>query len=286
MSKLSRAITIAVVVSCGLGVATSGARPAGTTSPFPGIPGIPKIPSVPRPPNPRSKPGATVVTFKMIVDGETRVNASRSIQNQALSTCKVTLFDEIEEHTIFQRGKGLTMEFVRVKENGQTLYYAQRPGRTGDATFTVVWKLTRKATGQLETQPLIPGVQCFLAPEDVSTNPDCSKTFSGKSDWGIRIKGATFSIAPAKNDAPKISSCGTSTAFPGLDEIAYQWPTPYPFSFKPLPLAKMFGRRHAFQFILSEPSHAHSYENGPAFGTDAAGPGIADLRFIRVPNAP
>jgi hypothetical protein len=238
-------------------------------------------------PNPKTFPGAKVVTFKMVFEGSVRAVGTRTLTNALLGLCKVSGKDTIYENTDFARGKGVLMEFVRYKKHGQVHYAVQRVGRNGDASFAVVYKLKRKALGKTTVAPAFPPEPCLgIQAEDFSTNADCPKTISGSSNWGLRLKGDEFSLRPLKGSTAQLSNCGKSSDFGGFEKLDWQWPSPYPYDFEPLPLAKVFGRTSQFKVTLVQPDDFVRTTQGFAAYYDEHGPGSAVVRFIRVPNVP
>lgn len=237
--------------------------------------------------NPKTLPGAKTVTFKMIFEGEARAIGKRTFTNTELGLCKVNGFDVIHEDTSFARGKGVMMEFIRYKQHGKTQYAVQRVGRNGDASFSVVYKLKRRATGQSTVSPAFPPAPCMgIQGEDFSKNPDCGKTVTGNWNWGLKLNGTDFSIVAARGrGTTHFSNCGKSSYFGGFENLVWEWPAPPPFEFDALPLPKMFGRTHAFKVTLVSPNPTYTSppnSEGVTF-YEEGGPGSVIVRFIRVP---
>lgn len=275
-------LAVALLASWALAATGASAR---HSNGIPGLPpGIPTVPPTVTQPNPKTLPGSETVTFKLVVEGQVFALGSRMIDNEDLGVCNVQLSEVIDEKTEFNRGKGLLMEFVRYHERGKTLYAAQRAGRNGDSSFALVYSLKRTASGKATVRPAFPPAPCFMHNEDLSSNPSCDKEYTGTSNWGLRIKGSTFSIRPAKGTGRPISACGAAQQFGGLENLAYQWPVAAPLSFQPLPIAKLFGNTRQFKVTLREPHDDLKRTSGPLALHDVAGPGFAYVRFIRVPN--
>ena len=238
------AVTAASAASRG-----GGSRsPAALAVPGPPIPITrPKPITLPKTPNPKTRPGAMLVTFKLVVEGVAQDIGHRNATGE-LGPCAVALQETINERTDFQRGKGVTMEFIRYRQHGQMKYAIQRVGRNGDASFALVYSLSRTATGNTTWTPVFAG-PC-LRDEDFSKNSDCGKTFKGTSNWGLKLKGTEFSLAPLGigGNFVAISECGKSSEFNGLENLFYQWPEPASLGVTSLPLAKLFG--HTSQFKL------------------------------------
>jgi hypothetical protein len=213
--------------------------------------------------------------------------STQAINNATFSTCKFNGTDLIHEDTTFGRGKGVLMEFVRYTQHGHVHYAVQRVGRNGDASFAVVYKLKRTATGMTTVAPAYPPLPCFgVKGEDFSKNLDCGQQFSGNSNWGLKLSGTTFSIAPVKGSTKQISDCGKSSYFGGFEQLHWQWPESIPYSFEPLPLKKLFGHAKAFLVTLLAVGKTLTSSSGSVTLTEIGSDGHADVRFIRVPNAP
>jgi hypothetical protein len=235
---------VLIVVMAGVG---SSAANTGWQSP-------PPIPTLPTPPKvPENLPGEKVEKFKLVFEGTSHADRVIDGGGDAGPGCKVQLHDDIQEDVTFGRGKGVTMEFVRFKENGQTRYGFQRSGRTNDSSFNVVGKIDRTASGaaDLVQEPSVPLPCPALQHADLSANPDCGKTITDNAAWGLKVKGNHFVPRPAKPlggafdlpDACGAAPAGSAFAKGDEEELRYQWPVPAQMGFEPIPMHKMFDTR-------------------------------------------
>lgn len=228
----------------------------------------PPIPPIPLPPSVHI-PGEKVEKFKLVYDGNSHADRTASLTGQT-GGCDVTLNGSIAEGVSFGRGKGVTMEFVRYKQNGHTRYGFQRSGRVGDSSFTLVAEITRQATGTGALSQHPNSVQCPAQSFALNQNKDCGTTITDREAWGLRVKGTTFSPRPVSNGSlVNVDRCGEPPpGSPFSDDIAdlfYGWDTPPVMPFEPIPLHKMFNTHfHAFKVEFKVPP---SQESDGTFGT-------------------
>jgi hypothetical protein len=265
------------MIAVGVGVSS-----AQTAPPIP-------TPPIPNPPNVHI-PGEKSEKFKVILEGKTHADRVIDIGGNA-GPCAVQLHEDIQENTTFGRGKGVTMEFVRFKENGKTRYELERVGR-GGTFFTVVANIKRTTQGSDDRTPSPPGAQCPPNSDDLSTGPDCGTVVTSRDNWGIQIQNDHFRPTPAKGGQSVVGPdrCGEAPPQAGYgDEIADmndQWPTPAHLPYEKMPLHKIFGKTHAFkiEFKSLDPGPPTTGQLGtfPLTGhfTDH-GTTEATLRFIR-----
>jgi hypothetical protein len=283
--RLARALIVgALTAACALaaGVSAAGARQPAIT-----VPPIPTPP--PAPPNVRI-PGEKVEKFELVFEGNSHADRIANVSGPGTGGCDVSLHAEIAEGVSFGRGKGVTMEFVRYKQNGHNHYAFQRSGRKLDSSFNVVAQITRQATGSGDLTQHPNSVPCAPQHFDVNGNPDCGKTKTSNNAWGLKVKGTAFSPTPrAGGVVSPPDHCGEppqGSAFTtNLADLLDGWPTPADLPFEPIPFRKMFNPRyHAFkvEFRTPEDPLSSPLAIGLAQGTeDDNGWTEATVRFIR-----
>jgi len=248
---------------------------------------IPPIPTIPTPPNVHI-PGEKVERFKLVFDGNSHADRAPSLTGQT-GGCDVTLNGDIEEGVSFGRGKGVTMEFVRYKQQGHTRYGFQRSGSNLASSFTVVAEITREATGTGTLSQHPDSVQCPQQTFELNQNADCGKTITNRAEWGLKVKGTTFSPRPVAGTLFSVDRCGEPPpGSPFTDDIAdlfYGWDAPPGLPFEPIPLHKMFNSHyHAFKVEFAVPSAMsnNTFGTAPLQGTTVdRGRNEATVRFIR-----
>jgi hypothetical protein len=283
---------VAVLVGAVLIVVTAGVGSSAANTGLQTPPPIP-IPTLPKPPKvPENLPGEKVEKFKLVFEGTSHADRVIDGGGDAGPGCKVQLHDDIQEDVTFGRGKGVTMEFVRFKDNGHTRYGFQRSGRTNDSTFNVVGKISRTASGaaDLVQEPSDPLTCPALQHADLSQNPDCGKTITDNAAWGLKVKNDHFVPRPALSGGlVSPDTCGEApqgSAFHngGEEELAYQWPVPASMGFEPIPLHKMFDTRFkAFKVEFKALHLGQMYTNPGSLveHIDDHGTAEATIRFIR-----
>jgi hypothetical protein len=281
-SPVTATVAAAAVLFAGTG--TSAARPAlQTPPPLPPIPKLPKPPKV---------PGEETETFKLVFEGTSHADRVIDGGGDVGPGCKAQLHEDIQEDVTFGRGKGVTMEFVRDKIDGHYRYGVQRAGRVGDSSFNVVAKIKRTAVGAADIlqEPAEP-IPCAATQHfDLSQDPDCGKTISDNTAWGLRVKDDHFVPNPTKAIAFRSpDSCGSTpsgSAFSngGEEELTYGWATPAKMGYERLPLHKIFDKRFKrFKIeFKSLPLKASSTQGvGFVIHNEDHGTAESTVRFIR-----
>jgi hypothetical protein len=271
---------------CVLGVVSAV---AGTTRRDPAPPPLPPIPKVPP-----TIPGEQIVKFKLVFEGTLHADRIADVAGRVGPGCAAQLHEDIQESTTFGRGKGVVMEFFRIKEGNKYLYGFQRAGRTGDSSFNVVAKITRTTSGSADivqdtTTPQLPcaAIQHF----DLSQNADCGKTITDNWAWGLKVTNDHVRPVPKLSSATSPDRCGdppSGSAFQGGPEgdLTYSWPTPAHLPFTPIPIAKIFNRRYKgvqsrLQVVAARDEVTDGSYIGLSFSTDDHGSAEATIRFIR-----
>jgi hypothetical protein len=287
---------VAVLAGAVLIVVTAGAGSSAANTGWQTPPPIP-IPTLPKPPKvPENLPGEKVEKFKLVFEGTSHADRLIDGGGDAGPGCKVQLHDDIQEDVTFGRGKGVTMEFVRFKDNGHTRYGFQRSGRTNDSTFNVVGKISRTASGaaDLVQEPSEPITCPALQHADLSENPACGKTITDNAAWGLKVKNDHFVPRPAKPlggafispDPCGAPPAGSAFAKGGEEELFYQWPVPASMGFEPIPLHKMFDTRFKAFKVEFKALNLEQMGTTGAGGSlvehvDDHGTAEATIRFIR-----
>lgn len=273
-------LVAALVAACAVAAGSASARTPDSA--------IPPIPPIPMPPSVHI-PGEKVERFKLVFDGNTHADRVVTLTGQ-VGGCDASLSGDIAEGVGFGRGKGVTMEFVRYRQNGQSRYGFQRSGRNLESSFTVVAEVTRQATGSGSLSQHPDSVQCPAQTFQLNQHADCGKTITNRVAWGLRVKGNTFSPRPVGvGSVVNVDRCGEPPqGSPFSDDIAdltYGWDAPAVLPFEPIPLHKMFSSRYrAFKVEFKVPSQKSngSFGTAPLQGTaNDSGWTEATVRFIR-----
>jgi hypothetical protein len=226
--------------------------------------------------------------FDIVIEGLSTAKRTFSLTGQA-SICEESLHGTFEEHSKFQRGKGVTIEVVRKKKGSETEFGVKRLG--GSPAITLVTKSWRTATGEQSlkraTNAPIP-VQC---PEegvkDLSKIGSCSVTKTTRDNVGMHVNGNLFTIAQDDQltpPTPTTGLCGETPLDKGFIKMFYEWPDYFPPKEEPIPEAKLFSGLKAVRvdFYGDAPPHTEKVGTYPLTGeaTDEDGV-IMIVRFIR-----
>lgn len=276
---LAIAVGAALAAAAGLAVSTAG---AGRTA--------------------RSAPAKKTAWFQLVFEG---TSEAERIFDEAGPTggCLAQLHLDLNEDATFGRGKGVVMEFVQY---GPGKYGFQRLGRTGDSSFNVVGKVTRRAAGSADIvqDSKLPTGSCppqLLQHYDLSKDADCGKPKTENVAWSLHVEGegALTHFAPTPTKGASLrgvvsdNRCGAPPAGSALpssgDEVdmRYGWPITAKFTLEPIPFAKMFNPRYrAFKVdfkTLPKPDSKVPGHEGAGLESNWTDFGTAEatVRFIR-----
>jgi hypothetical protein len=237
----------------------------------------------------RTVPAKKTAWFQLVFEGTAQADRVGDEGGAVGAGCLAQVHVDIDEDVTFGRGKGVVMEFV---EYGPNRYGFQRLGRTGDASFNVVSRVTRRASGSADIvqDTHLPAPCPILRHDDLSKNPDCGKPKTVNATWGLKVEGNHFRPAPAKTSFGLERVCGDppeGSPFSEFGQLFYRWPLPPAFIWEPIPYAKMFNPGYkAFKVdfqTLPKPNTRHSDRGGIGLVWTDVDHGTAQgtVRFIR-----
>jgi hypothetical protein len=239
-------------------VLLAGSAAADSTPNFPPLPPI----NIHLPP-PKEK-----AVFDVVIEGEATDELESQLSGES-GTCLFTENATVNENLTYQRGRGVTVEFDRYGNEA----IVHRSGRETDASLSA--KLTQKktATGGSNASPSHPPLPCDVPPVDLSQNADCKKPFhdDGKfllayEDGGLLLTVGHSNGLSAVFDENK---CGEDPQT-GITASSHRaWPTQPPLERSPLPIKKIFGKKHVLVVQLrssdvGKPTHEKRETTGGA----------------------
>ncbi|HEY7257024.1 MAG TPA: hypothetical protein VH476_10120 [Solirubrobacterales bacterium] len=181
--------------------------------------------------------------FDVVVEGEATDRLDSQLSGET-GTCLYTEDATVKEGLTYQRGKGVTVEFDRYGNEA----LVHRSGRESDSSLSA--KLTQKktATGGSQASPAHPPAPCGVPPVDLSQNGDCNKPFhdDGKlllayEDGGLLLTiGHTNGLSVVFEE----NKCGIDPQTGITAQSAFTWPNLPPLERAPLPIKKIFGKKH------------------------------------------
>lgn len=245
---------LALLAALGL-LATAATVTSGQGAPgVPGVPGLPDIPGV---------PGQEKARFKVVVEGTASSYAEASGSTAQPTTCSVAIKAiAIDEEVKYGRGRGVTMEFVRLKVGNRQVVSLQRAGRSGDASFAVSGSISRAVgkNGLVTRTPSAPQLEptCPSVTEKPATRPGCNTTFRLSTDMKF-VYGATagtLRLSPTSSEtlggSSPVAECPESEVAPLLSGLVRNaWPVPLTLPAERLSTRTIFGTRKTFKVVFS-----------------------------------
>ena len=241
--------------------------------------------AAPSPPG-LGKPTKTA-RFKLVVEGRAFADENLSADgNNGL--CETSVRSKIVEYADYDRGTGVSMEFNQYGAKGAT--FLSRAGRRpGDTAFAVRVSIMRNAEGVYTRRNLGPPEACPPLNFDLSTHPDCGKTFTGSADLALQYVATTGKLSASvlgrsvlgnSNPAEK---CSTAPDGFELGGLPYSWPA-VAGTKASLGLGDIFGRRRVLVIVLDSRDRrerrAVNYLGVKGIAIDT-GANRVTLRFIR-----
>ncbi len=195
------------------------------------------------------KPDQSAV-FKVMVEGEITDSLESHISGH-VGTCQVIGDGHVDDTTTYRRGKGVALQFDRYGKK----VMIHRVGRTTDASLAVQVRMTRTATGGTTYSPT-GSAPCEIAPYHLADNPDCGKVMRSSGNMLLSYKGGRIglTVSPSTQGGGGFGQdeCGEDPSTGVHDLFALSWPTPPELepSRRHLSIGAIFGRGHAFRFLL------------------------------------
>jgi hypothetical protein len=230
---LRRSLTVLVLV---LPIAITAFVIAGSASGDPSFPPVPPI-NV-HLPHPQEK-----AVFDVVVEGEATDTLESQISGE-IGTCLYTEDATVKENLTYQRGKGVTVEFDRYGNEA----LVHRSGRETDASLSA--KLTQKktATGGSQASPSHPPLPCSVPPVDLSQNGDCKKPFRDDGKLILAYENGGLELTVGHSNGLSVvfeeNKCGLDPQTGITDQSGFTWPNLPPLERSPLPIKKIFGKKH------------------------------------------
>lgn len=224
-----------VVLVLVLPIAITALVIAGSAAGDPTFPPVPPIEV--HLPHPQEK-----AIFDVIVEGEATDTLESQLSGEA-AFCLYTENATVKQNLTYQRGKGVTVEFDRYGKEA----LVHRSGRETDASLSAKLAQVKTATGGSQASPSRPPLPCSVPPVDLSQNGDCKKPFrdDGKFILAYEEGGLELTVGQSNGIGSfEKNKCGVDPQTGITASSLFTWPALPPLERKPLPINKIFGKKH------------------------------------------
>jgi len=233
-------------------------------------------------------PGTETARFRVVVEGLSRTTTDLDAGGTS-GVCSAEINAQVTEISTYQRGRGVTVEFVRFGAGPRAPVILRRVGSFGPATFSVDVAVTRTATGFASRTPAagIPQEACPPVTEDLSRGAECGKTETLKTTASLTVtsaRGLRLRTTGLGNLLDIRCPDGAVVAATDVD-LALGWPTPPKLRDRAVPLGQIFGSRRVIIMRLDslQKRQAGPISAGPVSGSATHfGRNRATIRLIRI----
>ncbi len=186
-------------------------------------------------------PGAQTERFRLVLEGEGR--AVRDLDLGATTgNCSFTVNAHLTEEATWRRGRGVTLEFLRLGTGRRAVIFMRRPGSPAPV-FTVNVASTRRSSGSASrTGP----PECIPVTEDLAQGPECGIPARTNANISLTYTGGLLRVRTSGLGTISDIRCPESTIYGGTPDLKYAWPSPLPIRPELLPPSLIFGTKRAF----------------------------------------
>lgn len=232
----------------------------------------------------QAPPAPQTERFRLVLEGDS--HAVRDLDlGGSNGICNSTVNVHVDERATWQRGTGVTVEFIRLGTGSRAPVLMRRVG-SRLPVFTVAVAATRTSSGSASRTPSGPPEACPPATEDLSKGPDCGTPQRTRANISLTYAGQLLKARLVGLGAVADIACPVSQIYGGTPDMRFSWPTPVQVRPEVLAPALVFGTRRAFVVRMQAPHRRLSepIASGPLTGsvTDF-GDNRVIIRFIRLP---
>lgn len=232
---------------------------------------------------PAAAPGLQTERFRLVMEGT--ATAVRDLDlGGANGICNAQVNAHVKETAVWQRGRGVVVEFVRLGTGRRGPVIMRRVG-SALPVVTAVGTITRTSSGSATRTPAGAPEACPPASEDLSQGPDCGIPQKLRTNVSLLYANGLLRIRNSGLGAIEEIACPVSQVYGGTPDLKYGWPAAPAVRPEVIAPALIFGTRTAFVVRLaalpkrtSEPISSGPLSGGVRdFGTNRV-----TVRFIRV----
>lgn len=232
---------------------------------------------------PPGLPGVQTERFRLVMEGT--ATAVRDLDLGGVNgVCNAQVNAHINETAVWQRGRGVVVEFVRLGTGGRGPVILRRVGNALPVV-TAVGTITRTSSGSATRTPAGPPEACPPATEDLSKGPDCGVPQRLRTNVSLAYANGALRIRNSGLGAIEEIACPVSQVYGGTPDLKYGWPTPPVLRPELVAPSLIFGTRAAFVVRLAALPKRTSepIASGPLSGSVRDfGTNRVTVRFIRV----
>ena len=228
-------------------------------------------------------PGLQTERFRLVMEGT--ATAVRDLDLGGVNgVCNAQVNAHINEKAVWQRGRGVVVEFVRLGIGGRGPVIMRRVGSAAPVV-TAVGTITRTSSGSATRTPAGAPEACPPLSEDLAQGPDCGVPQRLRTNISLTYTGGLLRIRSSGLGAVEEIACPVSQVYGGTPEPKYVWPSAPPLRPELIAPSLIFGTRAAFVVRLAAlPTRtSEPIASGPLSGNVRDfGTNRVTVRFIRI----